>query len=382
MQSEVQKQIENDHHLAMQLTDDALAARRKGDHSTSIQYFRAAFEAERRAAEALFASFDIEPTRSILYRSAGYLALDCGETREAERMAAAGLTGTPPSDIAEQLRDLIERVNFQRHLDLRGVDLHGAEIQLSLSGKAVDFGSVEQSVFTRRVDSTEKIALRLAERRTGKEFEERIPKSLRREFNMYVSVPRAASYAVTLRFGSGPDALPGLDQRDELVAEMLECLDCFRKDDEVGLRAIIKDETYFNNFVGLARLIEPDGANLSTVGFTAMLEGKRRQVNLSVWDQPEPTKIRRMPNTPRPVPIVSPSPQISVIGVLLHADERQRNASYVHIRTETQGDVRVSVPAGFMSDVVGQFWDTTVKITGKKFKGAIQLSDIESVDPT
>ena len=116
MQTDIHKQIQDDHHLAMRLTDDALAARRKGDHPASIQFFRAAFEAERRAAEALFVFLDIEPTRSILYRSAGFLAMDCGETRAAERMAAAGLTGNPPTDIAEQLRDLIERVNFQRQI--------------------------------------------------------------------------------------------------------------------------------------------------------------------------------------------------------------------------------------------------------------------------
>lgn len=382
MQTDIHKQIQDDHHLAMCLTDDALAARRKGDHPASIQFFRAAFEAERRAAEALFVFLDIEPTRSILYRSAGFLAMDCGETREAERMAAAGLTGNPPTDIAEQLRDLIERVNFQRHLDLRGIDLHGGEVQLSLSGKAVDFGSVEQSVYARRVDSTEKIALRLAERRTGKEFEERIPKSLRKEFNMYVSIPRAASYAVTLRFGIGPDALPGLDKREEIIGEMFECLDYFRKDDEANLRAIIQDDTYLNNFLGLARLIEPDGTNLNTVGFTTILDGKQKTVNLSIWDGSGEPKIRRKPNSSKPSSNSQTNKEFIYVGVLLHADERQRNASYVHIRTEDQGDVRLSVQAGMMSDVVGQFWDTTVKVRAEKKRNSYELLDIESIDPT
>ena len=115
MQPEEQKKIQNDHYLVMQLTDEALAARRKGDFDAAVGYFRAAFEAERRAAEALSTSFDLEPTRSILYRSAGYLALDCGETREAERMAAAGLTGHPPYEIAEQLRDLLESDSLKMH---------------------------------------------------------------------------------------------------------------------------------------------------------------------------------------------------------------------------------------------------------------------------
>ncbi len=112
MQRDIQQQVEQDHLRAMELTDAALAARRNNDPQTAIQYFHAAFEAERLAAEALFAVRDMEPTRSILFRSAGLLALDCGETREAERMAAAGLAGNPPADVATELRNLMKRVNF------------------------------------------------------------------------------------------------------------------------------------------------------------------------------------------------------------------------------------------------------------------------------
>lgn len=117
MQREIQKQIEQDHLRAMKLTDEALSARRNNDPQTAIQYFHAAFEAERQAAEALFAIRDMEPTRSILFRSAGLLALDCGEMREAERMAAAGLAGNPPADVATELRNLIKRVNSHRSMN-------------------------------------------------------------------------------------------------------------------------------------------------------------------------------------------------------------------------------------------------------------------------
>ena len=111
MQHDIQKQVEQDHLRAMELTDAALSARRNDDPQTATQYFHAAFEAERQAAEALFAVRDMEPTRSILFRSAGLLALDCGETREAERMTAAGLAGNPPADVATELRNLMKRVN-------------------------------------------------------------------------------------------------------------------------------------------------------------------------------------------------------------------------------------------------------------------------------
>lgn len=101
----------------MEFTDEALSARRNNDPQTTIQYFHAAFEAERQAAETLFAIRDMEPTRSILFRNAGLLALDCGEIREAERMAAAGLAGNPPADVAAALRNLMKRVNSHRSIN-------------------------------------------------------------------------------------------------------------------------------------------------------------------------------------------------------------------------------------------------------------------------
>jgi hypothetical protein len=48
-----------------------------------------------------------------LHRSAAALALECGVLREAERLIAAALSGDPPNEIAEELRDLLEQVYFE-----------------------------------------------------------------------------------------------------------------------------------------------------------------------------------------------------------------------------------------------------------------------------
>ena len=78
---------------------------------------RQAYENELGAANQLRDPSSPEPTRSILFRSAASLAVDCNELREAERLIGIGLSGNPPPDIAEELRDLFEKVNFQRHLN-------------------------------------------------------------------------------------------------------------------------------------------------------------------------------------------------------------------------------------------------------------------------
>jgi hypothetical protein len=98
------------HRQAMALADEAFAARHNGDADAASRLFRDAFRCEQAAAEQSDEESLTEPTRSVLYRSAATLALDCGEFREAERLAARGLGGDPPDDVAEELREVLEQV--------------------------------------------------------------------------------------------------------------------------------------------------------------------------------------------------------------------------------------------------------------------------------
>jgi hypothetical protein len=107
------------HHEAMRLADEAHAADRRGDHSQAIDRFTAAFECDRKAVQLVANRYDAEPTRSILYSSAASLAYQSGQYREAERMICAALAGNPPDDIANELRRLLEKVNNERHVELR-----------------------------------------------------------------------------------------------------------------------------------------------------------------------------------------------------------------------------------------------------------------------
>src|SRR5947209_2385099 len=99
----IMSNIHERHRKAMSLLDEANVARMQGDNEQSRALWQQAFEAEREAAELLTDSSEYEPTRSILFRSAATLALDCGEYGEAERLAAAGLMGNPPEALAHEL---------------------------------------------------------------------------------------------------------------------------------------------------------------------------------------------------------------------------------------------------------------------------------------
>lgn len=138
------------HKKAMHYNDLAILSKRDNP-SLVNEYFLKAFEFEKQAY-ILFSSQSIEePTRSILLRSAANLAYHAGRLPEAEKFVATALAGNPPADIAEELRDLFQQINFHRHLELSGCQLDNNELQLSLSGNDVGHGIIRKSEFTSRI---------------------------------------------------------------------------------------------------------------------------------------------------------------------------------------------------------------------------------------
>ena len=82
------------HTRAMDKADEALRNRARGLENVAIALFREALSLEREAAEAAV----LEPTRSILFRSAATLAIDCNELRTAEKLIGLGLAGESRKD--------------------------------------------------------------------------------------------------------------------------------------------------------------------------------------------------------------------------------------------------------------------------------------------
>jgi hypothetical protein len=99
--------VETLHQEAMELVDQAVLARQRGEATQVAKLSRAAFQKESAAANLVANQLELEPTRSILHRSAAVLALECNELREAERLIGRALAGNPPDDIANELRDLL-----------------------------------------------------------------------------------------------------------------------------------------------------------------------------------------------------------------------------------------------------------------------------------
>jgi hypothetical protein len=105
----------------MEQTDPAHVARQQGDEALARRYLRNAYELEAQAAAAFASRLDAEPARSVLLRSAATLALNAELLPAAEKLICTALSCNPPEEIADELRDLLEQIYFERHLALRGL---------------------------------------------------------------------------------------------------------------------------------------------------------------------------------------------------------------------------------------------------------------------
>ncbi len=358
------------HEAAMEHAERALFARLRGDSVEAAALLGLAFENERRAAELLSDRYDDEPTRSVLYRSAAALALDCNQPRAAEQLIAAALAGNPPPEIAGELRDLFERANFSRHLDLHGIELQANELQMSLTGNMVSAGMAQSEDFVYRLQGLQKLFYRTFERFRGKPYRDSGgPSRVVREYSLFVSAPRPGSFAVSLRVGGPAPRLPQLDDAPSIIDELMSCMDLFNKSADEALRERIGDDAYFRNFIGLARNIAPDGDEVRTVNFTARRDNSERRVSL--------TRVRDQISLTGDATRVLP-PRLQVIrGQLRFADAL--TGSQIRIRMEDGTDSRPIHVLEGMSDIVRPLWEDFVEVTAEKDKRRLVLRDISRI---
>jgi hypothetical protein len=98
------------HDSAMDLFELALLTARTGDLAQSRILFNQALEKETAAADSVAADYDLEPTRSILHRSAASIALRIGAVQRARQYIDAGLMGRPPEEVRQEMETLSQQI--------------------------------------------------------------------------------------------------------------------------------------------------------------------------------------------------------------------------------------------------------------------------------
>ena len=94
------------HNRAMDLAENAFLAQQKGDTNAFIQLSKEAFSLEKTAAMSLLSQADSEPSRSILFKSAAFLAFDAQEYQECRDMITYTLLGKPDVFIKSEMTQL------------------------------------------------------------------------------------------------------------------------------------------------------------------------------------------------------------------------------------------------------------------------------------
>jgi hypothetical protein len=105
------------HTKAMDYSFQAKSAREKGNENDALKLYEEAAHLESQAADFYIERIDLEPTRSILIRSAAFLNLKAGLPENAEKYIFLGIINTEDKYIKEQLYEALELCLSQRKLD-------------------------------------------------------------------------------------------------------------------------------------------------------------------------------------------------------------------------------------------------------------------------
>ena len=359
------------HRVAMKYNDLAIIAQREEPSKVS-EYFHKAFDYEKRAFVKFNSESSAEPTRTILLRSAANLALLATLPREAEKLIAIGLAGDPPDELADELRDVLQQVNFFRHLETKGIQLDTNEIQLSLSGNEVGHGIIRSDEFLNRIEIIEKLAFRTADRLRNRPFKERGRKRKTNvvEFEPFLSVPRAASFAVTIRFGHSTNqiSIPGAESQTFLIDELLNNIEMLNEGNYSKLNTTIKEEDYRRNFIALIKQLAPDGDRVKLVGFTVKRNNETKTIPLTkIKTDFQIEEFKSIEENTKPE-------NIELIGILSFADSKK---STIKLTDKDNKDYIVTVPKGLLSDVVKPYFEEEVILKGKRVGNIIELKDLE-----
>jgi hypothetical protein len=101
------------HREAMEIIDEAMYHPNpeiRNDEDALKEAHKKAYELEFKAAQLIPLDSKNEPSRSILYRSAGWIAFHAGMYDEAISCANEGLKGCIHEDVKEELNDILKSV--------------------------------------------------------------------------------------------------------------------------------------------------------------------------------------------------------------------------------------------------------------------------------
>jgi hypothetical protein len=365
------------HDRAMKLAERFLDGRRAGATDQDSHRLAAeAYAAELDAATLAFERDTSPTTRMILLRSAAHLAREARQWASGLDLAIRALGAEDMRSNRTELLRILDTLRTYEHLATDGVELSDSEVQLALAGPEAAPGFARAEEVNRRINNVRKLLVRNNMRRLGLPFDSPVQKTrlFREAFTPYVSVPRAASYAITMRFGVHEQTELPLGNADRLphpsVPEALEELIRTAKEYVRGgpaaISKIIQNEDYAKATTSLLRDLSPDVVRVQTVGLTIVRNGRADPIALPSRKSFDATRAGGMPSATDNQAL--PPTELVVIGRLLEGSAKKPNREWATIVEDSSRAIHVQYDEASHGDIIDGYWKHRVRARIRRVK--------------
>ncbi|WP_143470762.1 hypothetical protein [Neolewinella marina] len=354
--------------------------------TVAAELFEKAYYIERSIADTIEAVEDNEPSRSIFYKSAASLALNAKLFREAEISACLGISGRGDDVELDELRDIFDQVNFERHLYLNGISLENNQFQLSFVGNEVGSGYIKSSELIDRLNIITDLARKEVEKKANKKFNSRgRPGNVVQMYPLYFSAGMTGSYKIIIQIGNSKngDLLFGDKYAIEnsIITSIIRKIDYINSNNLEALKEEYgKDDPYYDFFVESIKSFAPDGDRIKMIGFTTSINGDEVQTRLTrkrteigdVFEMEENLEFD----------LVEEGTIVSVIGVL-DLSKSRKTTHIFEIMDEEGRSYKFEASEGELASIVRDNYKDLVKVTGRRKKGKREVYlfvDIQNIE--
>lgn len=365
------------HQAAMRLSDEAESFGQDAARQRELR--EAATRGERLALETFLLSpkHRSEPTRSVLARSLAALALRCDDLATAEWACHVGLAGDPDDFIADQLRSMMGRASFHRHLEVRGQKLSPSTIGCSMYGRFAEAGFAPLDEVYRRLRQTDRFIARGAEELEGYEFNKNRsepPAIVRKKYESFLSAATNSSYGFVIRLAHPSNEAFEFedDPPARLAARVTELLQAFQASGPDGLAPVVQDDAYRRFYATAIRDLLPDGDAVQQVTFSANVHGEHKTIPLTQTRSHYLPKVEPAPDGPTSSTTTRSDIPTTLRGVLKMGDADEGKVRITH---DGGKPLVLTIEAG-LDEAVRNYFDREVTVVWEKRGRLKYLVDI------
>lgn len=370
------------HNEAMDLAEQAFKLV-QSNPSLAEELFTKAYLIERSIADSIEPVPENEPSRSIFYKSAASLALNAQLYREAEITACLGLIGNGDDLELDELREIFEQANFERHLALKGVDLANNQFQLSFIGNEVGVGYIKSSELIDRLTIIEDIAKKEVEKKANRQFNSRgRPGKVVQLYPLYFSAGMTGSYRIIIQIGTTKyDSNIFGDKHEiekEIILSIIKKVELINNNDLESLKEEYgAEDPYYDFFVASMKSFAPDGNKIKMIGFTTNLDGIERSTKLTIKKSEIGYTFENVSDIE--FDQVEDGAIIEIIGIL-DLSKSRKNTHVFEVMSDGDKTYKFEASEGELASIVRDNYKDLVKVRGKRKKSKKEIYTFISIE--